>query len=149
MDRTAVYEAAEGSAPPGSWLSCCWPWAAGDMEQIRAAFGPKDPEPAIRRLLEQGAAEQVTSAQRGVGDKVEKLAVLAMPAEEAMALVTPGAGRRRFAFPLLSCCASWAPPPAKELCYFTGASMQTLRSLEKSGVLTLERQEVFPPGPLG
>ena len=39
---------------PGSWLSCCWPWAAGDMEQIRAAFGPKDPEPAIRRLLERG-----------------------------------------------------------------------------------------------
>ena len=37
---------------------------------------------------------------------------------------------------------------AKELCYFTGASMQTLRSLEKSGVLTLERQEVFRRVPL-
>ena len=32
---------------------------------------------------------------------------------------------------------------AKELCYFTGASMATLRSLEKSGVLTLEQQEMF------
>ena len=32
---------------------------------------------------------------------------------------------------------------AKELCYFTGASMPTIKSLEKSGILTLEKQEVL------
>ena len=31
----------------------------------------------------------------------------------------------------------------KELCYFTGASMPTIKSLEKSGILTLEEREVF------
>ena len=36
----------------------------------------------------------------------------------------------------------------KDLCYFTGASSQTLRSLEKSGILTLERQEVLRRTPL-
>lgn len=32
---------------------------------------------------------------------------------------------------------------AKELCYFTGASSATIKSLAKSGILTLEQQEVF------
>ena len=149
MDRTAVYEAAEGSAPARQLAELLLALGGrGDMEQIRAAFGPKDPEPAIRRLLERGAAERVTSAQRGVGDKVEKLAVLAMPAEEAMALVTP---RRRTAplrFSVTELLCQLGSASAKELCYFTGASMQTLRSLEKSGVLTLERQEVFRRVPL-
>ncbi len=149
MDRTAVYEAAEGSAPARQLAELLLALGGrGDMEQIRAAFGPKDPEPAIRRLLERGAAERVTSAQRGVGDKVEKLAVLAMPAEEAMALVTP---RRRTAplrFSVTELLCQLGSASTKELCYFTGASMQTLRSLEKSGVLTLERQEVFRRVPL-
>lgn len=148
-DRAAVYEAAEGSAPARQLAELLLALGGrGDMEQIRAAFGPKDPEPAIRRLLERGAAERVTSAQRGVGDKVEKLAVLAMPAEEAMALVAP---RRRTAplrFSVTELLCQLGSASAKELCYFTGASMQTLRSLEKSGVLTLERQEVFRRVPL-
>jgi len=148
-DRAAVYEAAEGSAPARQLAELLLALGGrGDMEQIRAAFGPKDPEPAIRRLLERGAAARVTSAQRGVGDKVEKLAVLAMPAEEAMALVAP---RRRTAplrFSVTELLCQLGSASAKELCYFTGASMQTLRSLEKSGVLTLERQEVFRRVPL-
>ena len=149
VDRAAVYEAAEGSAPARQLAELLLALGGqGDMEQIRAAFGPKDPEPAIRRLLDRGAAERVTSAQRGVGDKVEKLAVLAMPAEEAMALVTP---RRRTAplrFSVTELLCQLGSASVKELCYFTGASMQTLRSLEKSGVLTLERQEVFRRVPL-
>ena len=32
---------------------------------------------------------------------------------------------------------------AKELCYFTGASSATLKSLEKSGIILFEKQEVF------
>lgn len=54
-DRAAVYEAAEGSAPARQLAELLLALGGrGDMEQIRAAFGPKDPEPAIRRLLERG-----------------------------------------------------------------------------------------------
>ena len=60
---------------------------SGDMEQIREAFGTKDPNPAIRTLVERGFAVLETSTQRGVGDKTEKIAVLAVPAEEAMEMV--------------------------------------------------------------
>lgn len=66
-----------------------------------------------------------------------------MPPEEAMALVTPKrrAAPLRYAVTELLCAIGSAS--AKELCYFTGASNATLRSLAKSGILTLERREVF------
>lgn len=38
-----------------------------ELEQIRAGFGPKDPTPAIRYLVEHGAAEIVTSRPAGRG----------------------------------------------------------------------------------
>ena len=108
-----------------------------------ARAGDGHPDGAVRTLLDRGAAQRVTSAQRGIGDKKEKLAVLAMPAEEAMARVTP---RRRTAplrYSVTELLCQLGAAPAKELCYFTGASMPTIKSLEKSGILTLEEQEVF------
>ena len=148
-DREAAYGAAGDSAGAKKLLDLLWSWGgAGDMEQIRLAFGPADPNPAIRRLTEAGVAALETSAQRGVGDKTEKIAVLAIPAEDAMALVTP---RRRSAplrYSVTELLCSLGAAGAKELCYFTGASMPTLKSLEKSGILTLETQEVFRRPPL-
>ena len=144
VDREAAYEAAGDSPAARQLAELLLAWGGqGDMEQIRTAFGAKDPEGAIRTLVDRGAAERYTSAQRGVGDKKEKLAVLAMPAEEAMARVTP---RRRTAplrYSVTELLCQLGAAPAKELCYFTGASMPTIKSLEKSGILTLEEQEVF------
>ena len=116
---------------------------SGDMEQIRGAFGTKDPNPAIRGFVEQGLAVLETSTQRGVGDKTEKLAVLAIPAEEAMAMVEPKRKTAPLRYSVTQMLCTLGAAGAKELCYFTGASMQTIKSLEKSGILTLEKQEVF------
>ena len=116
---------------------------SGDMEQIRGAFGTKDPNPAVRGLIEQGLAVLETSTQRGVGDKSEKIAVLAVPAEEAMAMVEPKRKTAPLRYSVTQMLCTLGAAGAKELCYFTGASMQTLKSLEKSGILTLEKQEVF------
>ena len=149
IDRAAAYEAAGNSKAAQQLAELLLAWGGqGDMEQIRTAFGARDPESAIRTLIEHGAAERVTSAQRGIGDKKEKLAVLAMPAEEAMARVTP---RRRTAplrYSVTELLCQLGAAPTKEICYFTGASMPTLKSLEKSGILTLEEQEVFRRPPL-
>lgn len=149
VDRERAYAAAEGSAAAVRLLDLLWSWGGkGDMEQIRLAFGTRDPNPAIRRLVDSGVAELESGAKRAVADKTEKLAVLAVPAEDAMAAV---AARRksaplRYAVTELLCALGAAS--AKDLCYFTGASMPTLRSLEKSGILTLEKQEVLRRAPL-
>ena len=157
VDREGAYDTAQGSAAATKLVDMLLAWdGQGEMEQIRAGFGPKDPAPAIRYLVERGAAEIVTSAQRGVGDKTEKLAVLAMPSEEAMALVTPRRKTAPLRYSVTELLCQLGAASAKELCYFTGASMPTIKSLEKSGILTLERQEVFrrvqlddvPPKPL-
>jgi len=116
---------------------------SGDMEQIRTAFGTKDPNSAIRTLVGLGFASLETSAQRGVGDKTEKIAVLAVPVEEAMAFVTPKRKTAPLQYSVTEMLCTLGVAGAKELCYFTGASMQTLKSLEKSGILSFERQEVF------
>ena len=144
VDREKAYAAAEGSAAARRLLDLLWSWGGtGDMEQIRLAFGPQDPNPAIRRLTEAGVAQMETSTQRGVGDKTEKLAVLAIPAEDAMAMVTPRRKSAPLRYAVTELLCTLGAASAKELCYFTGASMSTIKSLEKSGILTLEAQEVL------
>lgn len=144
VDREKAYAAAEGSAAARRLLDLLWSWGGtGDMEQIRLAFGPQDPNPAIRRLTEAGVAQVETSTQRGVGDKMEKLAVLAIPAEDAMAMVTPRRKSAPLRYAVTELLCTLGAASAKELCYFTGASMPTIKSLEKSGILTLEAQEVL------
>ena len=54
-----------------------------------------------------------------------------------MAQVTPRRGTAPLRFAVTELLCQLGAAPAKELCYFTGASAQTLRSLEKSGILTL------------
>ena len=149
VDRARAYAAA-GDAPAAvQLLDLLWSWGGkGDMEQIRLAFGTRDPNPAIRRLTEAGAAVVETAAQRAVGDKTEKLAVLAVPVEDAMAMVAPRRKTAPLRYAVTELLCALGAASAKDLCYFTGASPQTLKSLEKSGILTLEMQEVLRRTPL-
>ena len=144
LDREQAYEAVEGSGSAKQLLEMLLSWGGGgDMEQIRLAFGSKDPNPAIHILTQLGLARVETSAQRGVGDKTEKLAVLAIPAEDAMAMVTPRRKSAPLRYSVTQLLCTLGAASVKELCYFTGASMPTIKSLEKSGILTVEKQEVF------
>ena len=144
VDREAAYAAAGRSEHARHIVELLF--ASGreaDVAQIKEAFGTKDPNPALKLLRDKGILTLETSASRGVGDKKELVASLAIPPEEAMALVTPRrrSAPLRYAVTELLCAIGSAS--AKELCYFTGAANATLRSLEKSGILRLERQEVF------
>ena len=123
-------------------MLCCW-GGSGDMTQIHTAFGAKDPTPAIRVLLDRKIAVLETSAQRAVGDKTERLAVLNMPAEEAMELVASRRKRAPLRYAVTELLCTLGAASTKELCYFTGASPATLRSLEKSGILNKRKHEVY------
>ena len=144
VDRETAYEAAGQSAGAKKLvellLACD---GRADMEQIRAAFGTRSPAAAIKLLQDREIVTVETSAARAVNDKTQQIAVLAIPAEEAMDLV----GRQRKRAPLRSAVvellAAIGSASAKELCYFTGASSATLRGLAQKGVITLEKQEVL------
>ena len=144
VDRERAYEAAGRSERARRLLELVLASPSGaDIATIRLAFGTGDPNPVLRQLTDQGVIRLETQASRGVGDKRELVANLNIPPEEAMALVTPRrkSAPMRYAVTELLCTVGSAS--AKELCYFTGASNATLRSLEKSGILTLEEQEIF------
>ncbi len=144
LERECAYEMAEGSKKARQLLEMLYAWQGrGDVDQIRTAFGTADPNPAIKFLTDHGMAYWETNAHRAVGDKTEKIAVLAIPAEEAMTLVTPGRKRSPLRYAVTELLCTLGAVSAKELCYFTGASMNTLRGLARSGILTMETQEVF------
>lgn len=78
-----------------------------------------------------------------MGDKQEKVAVLAVPPEDAMAQVSSRRSRAPLQYSVVEQLCVFGRISARELCYFTGASVTTLKALEKRGLLTLETQEAF------
>ena len=144
VDQEASYQAAGRSEHARRILDLIWA-AGGEAEigQIRDAFAGKDPNPALKLLTDQGILTLETIAARGVGDKTEQVASLAVPAEEALA---QAASRRRSApqrYAVVELLCGVGRASVKEICYFTGASSATLRALVKSGLITLEKREVF------
>ncbi|MCD7735235.1 MAG: primosomal protein N' [Clostridiales bacterium] len=108
---------------------------------LREAFGQTNPSRALHRLMEDGALYLETSAQRGVGDKSEEVAILAVSQEAARTAVAKSRSKARKAVVELLCDVGSAS--AKDVAYFTGASRRTLKELEKSGLVTLFHREVF------
>ncbi len=116
-------------------------WA--EEGKIRTAFGVSDPGTAIRMLEKSGVIVREASAARGINDKMEQIAALAMDPSSVMALLAPKRRRAPLQYAVGEAICAVGETSAKELCYFTGASMATLHSLEKMGVLTLSRREVY------
>ena len=144
VDREAAYEAAGRSEHAKHLVEMLFAndgWA--ELGQIKLAFGTADPNPAIRLLQEKGIVEKETSAARGIGDKTEQIAELAVSPEEALAYVTPKRRRAPLQYSAVETLCAVGQVSAKELCYFTGASVPTLRALEKAGILSLQKREVF------
>ncbi|MGM9661581.1 MAG: primosomal protein N' [Oscillospiraceae bacterium] len=112
----------------------------GETEELKALCGEKAPA-ALRALAERGVLVSETVALRKVGDKAAKVATLVMDAEEAMALVEPKKRSAPVRYEAVKLLCTLGSAAVSELCYFTGASMQTLRSLEKAGVLAFSEAE--------
>ena len=144
VDRAAVYEAAGESKRANALVELLFAgggWA--EVGKIRTAFGVSDPGPAIRELEGKGVIVRESSARRGVNDKMEQIAALAMDPSDAMALLEPKRRRAPLQYAAGETICAVGETSAKELCYFTGASMTTLRALERMGILTLSRREVY------
>ena len=97
---------------------------------------------ALRYLVRKKWVADETDYLRRLGDKTEKIATLASSAEEAMEY----AGRclrapmQRSVLELMCAIGSVA---VKELCYYTGASLATVKRLETLGYLELTEREVL------
>ena len=144
LDREEAYAATEGSPKQRQILEILY--ANGgkiDLEQLKAIPDLKDPRGTLREMEKAGLTQKETQAKRKVGDKTEKVAHLAMKPEDALALTEPKRKTAPMRHAITELLCNLGSASVKELCYFTGASQQTVKSLARSGVLTLEEQAVF------
>ena len=118
-------EAAGGSAP---------------LEVLRDACG-EETASLLHALQKAGAVRCVTSARRQVSDKTRRMVELAMDAQEALAMVESGRRASPVRREVVQLLASAGRTSAAEVSYFTGASMQSLRSMEKAGLITFSQEE--------
>ncbi len=80
---------------------------------------------------------------RKTGDKTEKIATLAVPAEEAMEFAASRGRSAAMQKNVLTLLCSVGSAAVKEICYFTGASTATVNRLEKLGYLALTERPVL------
>ena len=166
------YEAIRAMLPAGLWFQtkACYAltedrsWQEKTLRKAGAAeilrhletLGGRADDTALRPVAADGDFDQVisyllrkkwivgqTNLLRRTSDKTEKIVTLASSAEEAMEYASrrpKSAQQQRSVLELMCAVGSVA---AKELCYFTGASMPTIKRLEKLGYLSLSEREVL------
>lgn len=114
-----------------------------EHQRLKAQFEDAPLQAALRYLLNKKWLTAETDFLRKIGDKTEQVVSLAVPAEEAAAF----ARRKKKAAPaqssVLELLQNVGSCGAKELCYFTGATMATVRRLEQLGYVELASREVL------
>ncbi len=98
---------------------------------------------SLQRLEELGILRCEVALKKTVADKTGLLASLQVPAEEAV----EWSRRKRRAAPqqaeILRLLSDLGESSVKELRYFTGAGMNSIKSLEKAGLIGLRQQPAF------
>ena len=101
------------------------------------------PVSTLRAMEREGILCRQSAAKRQIGDKTRTMAELAISAEEALALTE----RRRSSAPgryaVTQLLLSVGKASTGEICYYTGATMRTLRAMEKAGLLALTQEEAL------
>lgn len=115
-----------------------------DGEVLKSAVAEEDAfDRAIAYLLRKKWISSQTDFLRRTADKMEKLATLAVPAEEAMAFAAnrpKSAAMQRSVLELMCAVGSAS---VKEICYLTGAKPGTVKRLAALGLVELSEQPVL------
>ena len=97
----------------------------------------------LRYLLRKELLESETDFLRKVGDKTERIVTLSSSVEDAAEYAAKKLKSAPVQAEVLRLMTSVGSACAKEVMYFTGASMVTLRRLEKLGFLEFSQREVL------
>jgi primosomal protein N' (replication factor Y) len=140
LDREAADRLCGGISTAAAVLDVLFAEGSADLETLRDACG-NDAEQTLKVLRRLGVVTAETSAKRKSSDKTRRMVELSMEAGEAMTLAE---AKRRSApqrYEVVKLLASTGRAAAAEVCYFTGASMRTLRGMEKAGLLLFSEEE--------
>ncbi len=113
-----------------------------ELETIQLACGD-GVGPVLRELQRRELITRQTTAKRKLSDKTVRRVTLAVDPEEALATVEPKRRSAPLRYEVVKLLCAMGSGISSDICYFTGASPQTLKSLEKSGLVTFSQEEVF------
>ena len=113
---------------------------AMERSELYQAMGTASPAAALRELVKGEVLTLETSVSRGVGDKTELVAQLAVPYVQAQERISPRAKQQQAAAAFLD---EYPLASVKDIGYFTGVKLGTLRAMERKGLVTLTRQERY------
>jgi len=113
------------------------------LAALKNAAGGAEIADTLKRLVKAEILAELAEESRRIKDKTVGEAYLEIPAEEALILAAQKRKRSPLQAEVLELLASIGGALTKEICYFTGASPQTLKTMEKSGLIRLERTEVY------
>ena len=174
------YDAVKAMLPAGLWFSVQEEWTLEiPVDEAKVAKSHRDALAILQAVADRGGvirAQELRQAvdpallerylpylqnkhylrsnrtfDRRVRDKSEEIASLAVPWEETVQYAQSKARSAPMQREVLTLLAQLGSVSAKELCYFTGATMATVRRLERLGFLSLSLRPVFrtplpPPG---
>ncbi|MGI5972086.1 MAG: primosomal protein N' [Oscillospiraceae bacterium] len=108
-----------------------------------------DPSETLGKMVKRGILKTYVRQERCGGGKEETVVSLKLPPEEAVELASNKRRRAPLQSDILMLLSQTGTISRKELLYFTGASSAALKSLEKQGLIELEKREVFRRPELG
>ncbi|WP_312636467.1 primosomal protein N' [Oscillibacter sp.] len=113
---------------------------SAELSQLKAVCG-EDAEPTLRVLCKKGVLSSSVTSTRRVSDKQRRMAELTMDGAEALALVEPRKKSAPMRYEVVLLLSATGRASVRDICYFTGASVQTLKGLEKSGIVAFSEEE--------
>ncbi|MDD3346313.1 primosomal protein N' [Oscillibacter sp.] len=147
LDRAGAAALCAGIRGTDGALDALVAAGSADLDALRLACG-EEVSTVLRAMQKAGAVVCETQAKRKTGDKMRRMAELSLSAEEALALTEPKRRSAPMRYEVVRLLSSTGKASAADICYFTGASMQTLRGLEKQGILSFSEEEELRVPPI-
>ncbi|MCI8302361.1 MAG: primosomal protein N' [Oscillospiraceae bacterium] len=142
VDRASALEAGEDVRESRVLEALAAHGGCADLETLRQACGETAPGVA-RELQRRGLVTIDATASRKISDKQARRVSLAVTAEEALAAVEPKRRSAPMRYEVVKLLCAIGSGLASDVCYFTGASPQTLKGLERSGLVAFSQEEVL------
>ena len=141
LSREELIPLAEGIKGGGAVLDVLF--SAGgscETETLKTICG-EQVTATLRALQKAGAVDCETDARRRIADKKRRMVSLAIPAEDALAFLESKRSSSPQRYEVVRMLADMGVASAADVTYYTGASAQVLRGLEKSGIVAFSQEE--------
>ena len=141
ISREELAALAEGVKGGGAVLDVLFSSGGScDIETLKTICG-EQVTTTLRALQKEGAVACETDAKRRIADKKRRMVSLAIPAEDALAILESKRRSSPQRYEVVQMLAGMGMASVADVTYYTGASAQVLRGLEKSGIVTFSQEE--------